>query len=189
MDYWCPHSYMTKVKPTDMALTDFHRMLVLFYWIFKHISTTYLITENIDTYLLGVHESYWWKHRRGTLWTLLSSFSFLLFPRAIGRFLLVELCALCVWAHDLIGFPQFSILSGKLVSWFCLQIPYWELCWFYMYVPIWNPFLDSLLRTTSDSCSFSFAWHQSAVPILWGLLIQTFPQSLFSFFLVTMHLF
>lgn len=43
---------MTKVKPTDMALIDFHRMHVLFYWIFKFISTTYLITENSDTYLL-----------------------------------------------------------------------------------------------------------------------------------------
>lgn len=36
-----------KVKPKGVALIDFYRMLVLFYWISKFISIIYLVDENI----------------------------------------------------------------------------------------------------------------------------------------------
>lgn len=100
------------------------------------------------------------KHRCGALWTLLSLLSFFTISRGVlvssSRF---ELCSL------------FTLCS--LFNWlFRPQFPdYW------VETPALILSSDSMLGTAGGSCSSLFVWDHSEVLILWGLLVQSFPQS------------
>ena len=123
------------------------------------------------------------KHRHGTLWTLLSSLSFFV-PRAIGKFLLVELHTLYVWAHDLIGFPQFISLLIQSLDSILGTVLVWYL----------SPHLESFPRFRAEND----LWQLCAAFLLLSISLQSpFFEvcwfrpffSLYFLFLVTVHFF